>query len=253
MSDLHLVLLSFVAGLVVGVTSIGGAALITPFLILLLGIRPVLAVGTDLVYAAVIKIAGTCVHWKQGTIDARLALSLACGSIPGGALGVLALSHVHPEQADAYVRSAVGVTAILVAVLLLAGTLRPDFVLRRPVPSLQRHRLAAAIAWGAVVGFTVGLTSIGSGSLMVPFLLMLFPDVPARVVGTNLFHAVLLVTVTALLHARVGHVDWRLLPLLLAGSLPGVLLGSYLAPRIPARGLRLGLGVVLLATGVRLM
>jgi uncharacterized membrane protein YfcA len=115
------------------------------------------------------------------------------------------------------------------------------------------HAKTLTVIWGAIVGFAVGLTSVGSGSLIAPFLLMLYPNAPARVVGTDVFHAALLVTATAALHIQAGNVEWRLIPLLLAGAIPGVLLGSYLAPRLPARTLRVGLSVVLFTTGIKLV
>lgn len=247
-----LVLMSFLAGMLVGLTSMGGAALITPFLILVVGVRPVLAVGTDLVYGSVTKIVGAAMHWKQGTVDVRLALRLAIGSIPGGITGVLIIRHMTASgrNVDEGLRHVLGVVLVLVAAAVLARAF--DLMPQGCPEWLRRNEKAATIGWGAFVGLSVGLTSVGSGSLMVPFLLMLNPLRPAEVVGTDVFHAALLVTATAALHTQAGNVDWSLIPHLLLGSLPGVLLGSYLASRVPARGLKIGLSMLLFATGIKL-
>jgi len=247
-------LLSFAVGVLVGLTSMGGAALVTPFLILFMGLRPVLAIGTDLVYSAVTKIAGAYVHWRQGTVDMQMVLQLATGSVPGGVAGVLLVRWLRTGgiDPDPYLRRAIGVVLLSVALVLIYRTFRRDYGLRG-VNLLPRHDRRLAIFWGAVVGFAVGLTSVGSGSLIVPFLLFSYPMSPARAVGTDVFHAAVLVSATALLHAKAGHVQWELVPLLLTGSIPGVLLGSYIAPRSPVRSLRLGLSVVLFVTGAKLM
>jgi uncharacterized membrane protein YfcA len=252
--DYYLLLLSFFVGLLVGATSMGGAALMTPVLILVFGVRPTLAVGTDLVFGAITKTAGAWMHWRQGTVDLQVVRNLATSSIPSGVIGVLVVQFLHRRgiAMDAHVRHALGMALVIVAAVLLARSLG----VKVPNPffgALQRHRQAGVMAWGAFVGFAVGLTSVGSGSLITPFLLMLFPKDPARAIGTDVFHAALLVTATASLYAGAGTVEWRLIPTLLAGSMPGVLLGSYLTPRLPVRPLRIGLSVVLLATGLKLV
>jgi uncharacterized membrane protein YfcA len=122
-----------------------------------------------------------------------------------------------------------------------------------PHSFIERNRTACIVVWGFVIGFAVGLTSVGSGSLIAPFLMMLFPKDAARVVGTDVFHAAMLVSATAILHGSAGHVEWGMVPIMLAGSIPGVLIGSYLAPRLPSRPLRVGLGSLLFATGYQLV
>jgi hypothetical protein len=246
--------MSFVIGLLVGLTSMGGAALMTPLLVLGLGLKPVLAVGTDLACGAVTKLAGAWMHWKQGTVDVRVAAYLACGSIPAGVLGVLALTRL--QQAgyvgDVQIRQALGIALLLVAAVILGRALGmrvPDAL----TSLIQRHIQSGVIVWGALVGFLVGMTSVGSGSLIAPLLLLLYPKDPARAVGTDVFHAGLLVTCAAVQHSSAGNVDWQLVPVLLTGSVPGVLIGSYLTPRLPARSLRFGIGVVLFATGWKLV
>ena len=228
--------------------------MVTPFLILFVGLRPVLAIGTDLVYSAFTKLAGAWMHWRQGTVDMGMVVRLATGSVPGGIAGVLLVQWLRSGgmDPDPYLRRAIGVVLLLVASLLLYRTFWRDSALNRLSLAARPHgRLA--IVWGAFVGFAVGLTSVGSGSLIAPFLLLSYPTAPARVVGTDVFHAAVLVSATAFLHANVGHVDWNLMPVLLMGSIPGVLLGSYIAPRLPVRSLRLGLSVVLLVMGAKLV
>jgi uncharacterized membrane protein YfcA len=251
--NFSLVLMSFLAGMLVGLTSMGGAALITPFLILVVGVRPLIAVGTDLVYGSITKIVGAAMHWKQGTVDLQLALRLASGSVPAGLAGVLMIRHLDAtgHNVDEALRHVLGGVLVVVAVLLLARAF--ELLPTGCPPWLRRNEKRATIAWGAVVGLAVGLTSVGSGSLMIPFLLMLNPLRPAEVVGTDVFHAALLVTATAALHTQAGNVDWVLVPSLLLGSIPGVMLGSYLATRMPARGLKVGLSMLLFVTGIKLI
>lgn len=251
--DASLPVTGFLVGVLVGLTGMGGGALMTPFLILVLGTRPVVAVGTDLVYGAVTKIVGGGLHWRQGTVDVRLALRLAAASVPAGLLAVWALRRVpDAAEADAAVQRALGVALVLVALLLL-GRLRGALPL--PLPERWRRALegGGTYAAGAGVGALVGFTSVGSGSLLVPFLLSVHPLGAARVVGTDVFHAAILVTATAAAHARMGTVDWPLAAALLAGSVPGVAVGSWMTTRLPPRAIRAGLAVLLLLTGVNLM
>jgi len=225
-----------------------------PFLILIVGVRPVTAVGTDLVYGAVTKIVGAWVHCKQGTVDFTVVRKLATGSIPGGLLGsllVILLPRL-THDAERYEQRAIGVLLVLVAIVLLAR-----MAMGNPeTPSVKRMRFLqnqGTVIWGAVVGFCVGLTSVGSGSLLAPFLLMLYPSKTAKIVGTDVCHAAVLVSVTGIAHAASGGVEWNLIPTLLAGSIPGVLLGSRLAVYVPARSLRTGLAAVLLLTGFHML
>jgi uncharacterized protein len=249
-----LLAMSFAVGLMVGLTSMGGAALMTPFLILVLGVRPVLAVGTDLVYGSLTKIAGAWMHWKQGTVDLRICFRLAMGSVPGGVLGVLTIGKLHSAgfDIDNWVRHALGVALLMVALMVVAKAMGYEIPARH-TSLILKHRDQSTVIWGAMVGFAVGMTSVGSGSLIAPFLLIIMPGSSARVIGTDVFHAALLVSATAFVHQQAGNVDWNLVPTLLCGSIPGVLIGSYLAPRLPDRVLRFGLAVLLFATGWKLV
>jgi len=252
--DLTLPATGLVVGLLIGLTGIGGGAVMTPFLILVLGTRPVVAVGTDLVYGAVTKAAGAWLHWRQGTVDMRLALRLAAASVPAGVLAVLALQTLpaSTEAADEAVRRTLGVVLIVVAVLM-ALRLRSDVALA--VPERWRRVLQGPGTYvvGAVVGGLVGFTSVGSGSLLVPFLVSVYPMSTARIVGTDVFHAAMLVTATAAGHVGGNNVDWTLAGSLLVGSVPGVMIGSWMAPKVSSRALRAALIVLLLLTGVKML
>lgn len=252
--DLTLPLTGFFVGTLIGLTGMGGGALMTPFLILVLGTRPVVAVGTDLVYSSVTKIAGAWVHARQGTVDLALVRKLAFGSVPAGLAAVAIVRWLGREgaDADALVRHALGVVLMFVAVVLLV---RMCSFMPKEVPLRWRGALQGrgTIVAGAIVGALVGFTSVGSGSLLVPFLVCVFPFSPARIVGTDVFHAAILITVTAAAHATGGAVNWPLAFSLMIGSLPGVALGSWMAPRVPARTLRIGLAGLLLVTGYNLI
>lgn len=239
----------------IGLTSMGGAALMAPFLILVVGVRPGTAVGTDLVYGAITKITGAWFHLRHGTVDVPVVKKLATGSIPGGILGslvVILLPRV-THQAEYYIQKAIGTLLVIVAVVLVAKLLLPT-----PAASIPEKRMAflrerGTVIWGAVVGFCVGATSVGSGSLLAPFLMMLYPTKSSKVVGTDIVHAAALVSVTGFAHATAHGVQWQLVPTLLAGSIPGVLLGSRLALAIPPRPLRTVLAGLLLVTGYRMV
>jgi uncharacterized membrane protein YfcA len=244
----------FLVGLLVGLTGMGGGALMTPFLILVLNTRPVVAVGTDLAYGAFTKLVGAALHWRQGTVDLQLVKRLSLGSVPGGLLAVAAL-RMMPESgvdADEAVRHGLGIALILVAIVLLIRSLGlnlPD------MPDRWRAALQGrgTVVIGFIVGALVGFTSVGSGSLLVPFLVIVYPLTSAQIVGTDVFHAAILVTATALAHAQGGSVDWGIVGGLLAGSIPGVAIGSWMAPRVPANALRAGLAALLLVTGITLI
>jgi uncharacterized membrane protein YfcA len=252
--DVTLPATGFLVGILIGLTGIGGGAVMTPFLILVLGTRPVVAVGTDLVYGSVTKLAGAWLHWRQGTVDMRLALRLAVASVPAGVLAVLALQMLPPstEAADVAVRRALGVVLVLVAVLMIVR-LRGDMSLTIPERWRSVLQRRGTYVVGAVVGALVGFTSVGSGSLLVPFLVSVYPMSTARIVGTDVFHAALLVTATAAGHVHGNAVDWPLAASLLIGSIPGVTVGSWMAPRMSSRVLRAALAALLLFTGIKMM
>lgn len=252
--DLGLAAAGLLVGFLVGVTGMGGGAVMTPFLISVVGVGPVVAVGTDLIYSAITKIVGAWLHTRQRTVDFALVRRLAIGSVPAGLAAVAAVSFLPAVgvDADQAVKRALGLVLVLVAVVMLC---RVFATRERALPERWRRALEGrgTIAAGIIVGALVGFTSVGSGALLVPFLICVYPLSPAKVVGTDVFHAAILVTVTGVAHAQIGSVDWALAGTLLVGSIPGVSLGTWVAPRAPVRILRAGLASLLLITGLSLM
>ena len=252
--DITLALTGSLVGFLVGLTGMGGGALLTPFLILVIGARPVVAVGTDLAFSAITKVAGGYLHWRQGTVDLHLVGRLAKVSVPAGLLAVATLRLLPASglDADAAVRRALGAVLIMTAVLMFMriGNMLPGALRERWGLALQGRGTPAV---GAFVGALVGFTSVGSGALLVPFLACVYPLSPARIVGTDVFHAAVLVTATAIGHAYGGTVDWPLAVTMLVGSIPGVALGSWMAPRLPTTALRASLASLLLVTGLTLV
>ncbi len=248
--DPLLILFGLGVGILVGATGMGGGSLMTPLLILLFGIKPVVAVGTDLAYAAITKTVGGWRHLRAGTVHTPLSLWLAIGSCPGALTGVAILEWL--DLGD--------ILLVLVAAsLLLTGTL---VLLRALIWSgegerdnidLQFRHKAAAIVLGFTVGVCLGITSAGSGTLIAIGLILAFRLSPRRVVGTDVAHAALLLWVAALAHIASGNVDFALAGTILIGSIPGVWIGTSLATRLPERGLRPALGIVLLSSGMALL
>jgi uncharacterized membrane protein YfcA len=248
--DLWLVLFGFGVGILVGTTGMGGGSLMTPLLILLFGIKPVVAVGTDLAYAAITKTAGGLLHWRKGTVQKDLALWLAVGSCPGAVAGVILLDKLGLNDV---------LLPLISAALLVTGTLVMLRALiwqgsgERAIAPLTRAGKAFAVVLGASVGFVLGVTSAGSGTLIAIGIILYFKLSPRRVVGTDVFHAALLLWTAAIAHLFSGNVDLALAGTILLGSLPGVWLGTHLATRLPERGLRPALGIVLLTSGLTLL
>lgn len=251
--DWRLPLYGLVVGLLMGTTGMGGGAVMTPLLILGVGLPSTLAIGTDLVYATATKLVGTAQHWRQATIDRRVVRDLATGSLPSALVAVVVLAWFHSRDAQTTERWLQWIIGI--ALLLAAGLLVRRLVLvRTPSVSLTAPYLRRrVILIGAVGEFLVGLTSIGSGSLILALLVLLsVPLASEQLVGTDLAHATLLVGVTALAHLTLGRVDLAVAGQLLLGSIPGVLIGSYLTPRIPRRALQFGLATLLVLSALPL-
>ncbi len=248
-----LVLMSFGVGALIGLTGMGGAALMAPFLILVLGVQPVTAVGTDLVYGAATKTVGAWIHLRQDTVDLPMVRRLATGSVPGGFAGaaLVLLLPRFTHDTEYVVRRAIGGLLLVVAVILLLQTLFPAQKLSAGIPGWLQDRTMAL--WGAAAGFCVGFTSVGSGSLLTPLFIARYPSRPAAAVGTDVFHAAILVAATGLVYVGSGGVEWKLVPVLLAGAIPGVLVGSKIAVRARSRPLRILLAIVLLFSGYRLI
>jgi uncharacterized membrane protein YfcA len=245
---IFLVAVSFPIGILIGVTGIGGAALMTPFLILVLGVRPDLAVGTDLAYSMFTKAAGSWLHWRQGHVDLRLVEQLATASLPAAILGTFTTTRLHHgAQGDARLKAVIGAVLLVVAAVSMWRR-------RELSRNWTGTRLTlVTLAYAAVAGFLVGLTSIGSGSLILPLLMIVNRLPVVRAVGTDIFHAAILVAFSSALHASVGQVNWAVVPWLLMGSIPGVVLGSRLAPRLPERTVRFAVLAVLLVSAFKLL
>jgi len=253
------ILFGFCVGILVGTTGVGGGSLMTPALILVFGTAPTTAIGTDLAYAAVTKTVGGWRHWRSGTVDMKLALWLAVGSIPG-ALGGVYVLHVLEDALgkgafDDTLLKMVGAALLITAVAVLFRALIRHVKGERDTvePFEPRHKLAAVLV-GVSVGFVLGLTSAGSGALIAVGLIMIYRLTPRRVVGTDVFHAALLLWVASIAHLVSGNVDLLLAGNILIGSIPGVWIGSGLATRVLPEGtLRPALGTVLLAAGLALL
>src|SRR5215217_3156224 len=238
-------------------TGIGGGSLMTPMLILVFGVTPTTAIGTDLAYAAVTKTVGGYKHWSQKTVDLTLSSWMAIGSVPAAVFGVYVLTLLEDWLGSDFDDA---VIAILAGALLLTGaaTLIRAFLKRmhereRDTIEMERRHKVAAVALGVSVGFVLGVTSAGSGALIAVGLILLFRLTPRRVVGTDVFHAAVLLWAAGLSHVVAGNVDFGLAGTILLGSVPGVWVGSGLAVRLPVGIMRATLAVVLIGAGLALL
>lgn len=254
--DPALIVFGLGVGVLVGTTGMGGGSLMTPLLILVFGVKPVVAVGTDLAYAALTKTLGGYRHLRKGTVHLGLSAWLAIGSVPGALVGVYVLDllrdwygHGFDDFLIVLIASALLLTGLLVLARALVLRAQGD---RADIRLATRHKLAA-IALGVSVGFVLGITSAGSGTLIAVGLILGFRLTPLRVVGTDVFHAAVLLWAAAGAHVVSGNVDFALAGTILIGSLPGVWIGTGLAARLPESGLRPALGIVLLASGLGLL
>jgi uncharacterized membrane protein YfcA len=256
--DPIIVVFGFGIGMLIGMTGMGGGSLMTPLLILAFGVQPVTAVGTDIFYGAVTKTAGAWRHLKHHTVHRGIALWLAVGSVPMAIAGVWLieiLQHRYGEDDVNKVVLGMVASALLVvgvATLIRALFLR-DVIPERSAMHLYRRHIVAAIITGAVTGFVIGLTSAGSGTLIALVLIAVFRLTPQRVVGTDVFHAAILLWAAGLAHWVGGNVDLGLAANILVGSIPGVLIGSQLAVKVPTGFLRNALGLVLIASSIALI
>jgi uncharacterized membrane protein YfcA len=245
----------FAVGLLVGLTGVGGGSLMTPILILLFGIHPASAVGTDLLYAAATKTAGSLVHGYNRTVDWQVVGRLASGSVPATVVTILALSFVNLNGALA--RDLIsGVLTVALFVTALALVFR-DRIVRRYAPRIGRlseGRVAVlTVTVGAILGVLVSISSVGAGAIGVTALILLYPQLPiARIVGSDIAHAVPLTLVAGLGHWWLGSINLSLLIPLLLGSVPGIVLGSYVVTRVPETALRLLLAGTLAIVATKL-
>jgi uncharacterized protein len=244
-------------GALVGLTGMGGGSLMTPILILVFGFKPTLAVGTDILHGAVFKSFGAVRHRKLGTVHARLTFWMFLGSAPLSLVGVEVATWIEHRYG-----SGVGdaMAKVIGAALILGGLgfLAKTFVKRGVQPSeapflLSNRDRVICVALGASGGFIVGLTSVGSGTFFGLVMLLVFPLTAAKIVGTDIFHAAALLWVAGISHLVHGNVDLHAMAWLLLGSIPGILFASKLTVRVPEGALRVGLGTVLTASGIRLL
>ncbi len=245
----------FFVGLLVGLTGVGGGSLMTPLLILLFGIHPSTAVGTDLLYASATKTCGSLVHGLGRSIDWRVVARLASGSLPASVLTLTVLWRLNLDSEVA--RSLINLV-LCGALFLTAAAL----VFRKVIVQRYRPRLdslspgatgCATVLVGVALGVLVSISSVGAGAIGVTALLLLYPQMPmVRIVGSDIAHAVPLTLVAGAGHWASGSVDWALMGSLLAGSLPGIVVGSYSAIRVPETALRLVLAATLLVVATKL-
>ena len=244
-----------VVGFVVGLTGVGGGSLMTPLLILLFGIHPATAVGTDLLYAATTKSAGTLVHGFNRLVDWRVVSRLALGSVPAAAstLWVLASTGTQTSGASHALALVLGTMLVLTAISIVLRPQLTRFAGRhRELPMLPQTLLT--IATGAALGILVSISSVGAGAIGVTILILLYPKLSThRIVGSDIAHAVPLTLVAGIGHWAIGDVDWHMLVSLLCGSIPGILIASRLAPRINERIIRWLLAIILTIVGLRLV
>jgi len=247
------IVIGFLVGTLIGMTGVGGGVLLLPILIFALHLPPIVAVGSDALFNFLTKIGSSYVHLTKGTVRTKLVLGLATGSIPGSILGVgllRVLRQAYGNGVNTFITTTVGILLILVPALLLFQSQIEERVTNRP-PTMQSMVGVSAI--GLLAGFLVGMTSVGSGSIIMMLLLLFYSFSPKVMVGTDIVHAVLLTGVTSFLHFKMGNVDLSLVGLLVIGSIPGGVLGSHLSTRMPVPWLRRLLCAVLLATGARML
>jgi uncharacterized protein len=255
--DPKIVFFGFGVGFLVGMTGMGGGSLMTPLLVLLFGVKPTTAIGTDIAYAAITKTAGGWRHLKLKTVNMPLVYWMAIGSVPMAVLGVWILDLLKRKLGDQLDET---VFAILAACLLVVGaaTLLRGLFLANKIQERDdfemhtRHKVAA-VGIGATTGFVIGLSSAGSGTLIGMMLLTVYRLRPQKVVGTDVVHAAILLWAAGIAHAIGGNVDYGLMGNILIGSVPGVIIGSQLSVKPPQGILRGALGVILVGAGITIM
>lgn len=254
--DFGIALAGFIVGIVVGLTGMGGGALMTPILVLGFGIEPLAAVSSDLVAAVVMKPIGGGIHFRRGTVHTGLVKWLALGSVPGALFGSYVISHISGDVGDT-IKIILGVVLLIAAAAMVVRSylsarrgvgVEGDAALRVPV------KRAATLTVGIIGGTIVGMTSVGSGSLMIVALMLLYPTLSSReLVGTDLVQAVPLVLAAAIGHLIWGEFEVGLTSSLLIGSVPGVIIGAQISSRAPDHFIRPVLVLVLALTGLKLL
>src|SRR4051795_470121 len=244
--------------MLVGMTGMGGASLMTPLLILVVGTQPVTAIGTDIFYGAITKTVGGWGHIRQKTVHRGIAFWLAVGSVPAAIAGVWVIELVQNNYGeDAVNHLVLGMVGAALAVVGVATLLRAwlfaDVIPERSAMHLFRRHKIIAVVTGVITGFVIGLTSAGSGTLIAIVLIAVFRLTPQRVVGTDVFHAAVLLWAAGIAHIVAGNVDFALAGTILIGSVPGVWVGSGLTMRLPVGVMRATLAVVLIGAGLAIL
>jgi uncharacterized membrane protein YfcA len=253
--DWKLSLAGLLIGLLVGMTGMGGGSLMTPLLVLVFGFKPTVAIGTDIVHGAIFKSFGAVQHRRLGHVHARLTAWMLLGSVPCSIAGVAVAWWLTKTYGDGYEDAAkiiLGVSLVLCGLGFLVKAYLHTPSDDRPFILAPRDR-AIAFLTGVVGGFVVGLTSVGSGTVFGLVMLIAFPLTAAKIVGTDIFHAAVLLAAAGAGHLVAGSVDLRATGWLLIGSVPGVLLGGHFTVRLPDRSLRIVLASTLTLAGVKLV
>jgi uncharacterized protein len=261
MVDIAFIFAGFIVGLIVGLTGVGGGSLMTPILIFGFGIKPYLAIGTDLLFAAFTKLGGTVNLARTKTVDWRIVASLCAGSIPAALITIYFLHSVGTTSpaVQKVMTTTLGFALLLTALATLykavKGKASPrDLSPEQLVAATKPRHWALPVLFGALIGALVSVTSVGAGAIGVTVLMLLYPALPlSRIVAADLAYAVPLTLVAGLGHASIGSVDWSLLAKLLAGSLPGIWLGTQFSTKVPERALRSLLSVLLAYAGFKLI
>ena len=253
--DVKLSLAGLLIGILVGMTGMGGGSLMTPMLVFLFGFKPTVAIGTDILHGAIFKSFGAARHRQLGTVHARLTLWMLMGSAPFSLVGVGLSTWLKHRYGEGFEDTA----AIILGLALIAGGIGfavKTFVEGRAKSDapflLGTKDRRVALVTGAIGGFIVGLTSVGSGTFFGLVMLLVFPLTASKVVGTDIFHAAALLWVAGAGHLAAGNVDLAAMGSLLVGSIPGVLIGSQVSVNLPDLALRLGLAMTLTLAGLKL-
>lgn len=258
MIDTAYALAGALTGFVVGLTGVGGGALMTPILLIFFGVSPTTAIATDLWFAAITKLVGARVHHTNGNVDWQVAKRLWLGSLPMALLIVVIVSLGAQVAKVDWLTKAIGFVVLITAIGLLVAPKLVAYAKGRRIGQPERFKAiqpALTVVSGGILGLCVALTSVGAGALGSVMLLYLYPlrMTPHRLVATDIVHAIPLAVVAGLGYLFAGMVDWGMLASLLVGSIPTVLLGSLLAGKIPSRGIQMALALVLVAAGVKVL
>lgn len=251
LTTLH-ILIGFVVGIMVGLTGVGGGVILLPILIFGLGVPTLVAIGSDAAFSAITKLGAGYMYWRAGGVNWKLVLALASGSLPGAFLGVTLLdhlSHALGAEVDHWLTIFIGALLVGVALLLFfEDRITRLVIVQKLHPSEAGIR---AVLIGLFSGILIGMSSVGSGSVVIVLLLLFFASSPQELIGTDIVHAIIVTGFTGALQFRLGNIDPILVLALVAGSIPGAFVGVKLSGRLPARWLRGTLCTVLLLTGAR--